>query len=299
MKVGLISDIHSNYFALVHALDILKSKIDVLVFAGDMVGYGPLPNKCIKAIKALNIPTHEVLGNHDLAVRFRFNKHINDTKRVKDDVKIATSFQFNFTAEKMVNINSQLLQSAGARYLNQLPYKDIFELEDDISFYLVHGTPGESCRQNIGNYLFPPPRGSYYRIISAIDRAANAKESDVVVVGHSHLRFMILRQKGEQEPLMGWSLYEQKHSKESNGFPKRFKFKEKDYIADNSDLQLIINPGSVGQPRDGSGNSSFALLDTDKFQLTFYDEDYPKEKLYQAAREKNVLDGPEFWARKY
>ena len=40
VSVGIISDIHSNFFALEIVLAFLTDKIDALICAGDFVGYG-------------------------------------------------------------------------------------------------------------------------------------------------------------------------------------------------------------------------------------------------------------------
>ena len=42
--------------------------------------------------------------------------------------------------------------------------------------------------------------------------------------------------------------------------------------------RLIINPGSVGQPRDGDPRASYALLDTEAFTLEYRRVAYPVEK---------------------
>ena len=48
MKCGIISDIHSNFFALQTGLEFLEGKIDVLLFVGDVVGYGPQHKNVLK-----------------------------------------------------------------------------------------------------------------------------------------------------------------------------------------------------------------------------------------------------------
>lgn len=66
-RIGLISDIHANHVALQTVLDDMAERsVDALVCAGDLVGYGPSPAECIRAIRNRDIPTVE--GNHDRAV---------------------------------------------------------------------------------------------------------------------------------------------------------------------------------------------------------------------------------------
>ncbi|WP_066639906.1 metallophosphoesterase family protein [Desulfolucanica intricata] len=65
--VAVFADIHSNLHALIAVLnDIDTRKPDFVLCAGDLVGYGPYPNKVVKIIKELNIPT--VMGNYDDAI---------------------------------------------------------------------------------------------------------------------------------------------------------------------------------------------------------------------------------------
>ena len=61
----VISDIHSNYTALKTVLDAAEP-IDGVLFAGDIVGFGPHPNDCVDAIRKLDVKS--VMGNHDHAI---------------------------------------------------------------------------------------------------------------------------------------------------------------------------------------------------------------------------------------
>jgi putative phosphoesterase len=65
MNVGIISDIHGDFQALVTALDRLDHthKVDTIVCAGDLIGRGPQPDQVVTAIRERGIPT--VRGNHD------------------------------------------------------------------------------------------------------------------------------------------------------------------------------------------------------------------------------------------
>ena len=65
MRYGVIADIHANAHALDAALEFLASQhVDRYLCAGDLVGYGPAPNECVRRVLAL--PGVSVAGNHDL-----------------------------------------------------------------------------------------------------------------------------------------------------------------------------------------------------------------------------------------
>ncbi len=79
MKIAFISDVHGNLTSLNEALkQIKKSGVDLIYSAGDIVGYGPNPEECVKTFLEYNIQS--VFGNHDYAVShpeidFRFNAY--------------------------------------------------------------------------------------------------------------------------------------------------------------------------------------------------------------------------------
>lgn len=65
MRIGLLSDVHANLFALRAAIARLRAEgVDTWMCAGDLVGYGPHPNECVETVAELE-PTC-VAGNHEL-----------------------------------------------------------------------------------------------------------------------------------------------------------------------------------------------------------------------------------------
>ena len=79
MRIGFLSDIHSNLEALQVAVEKLESeKVEKIVCIGDIVGYGADPDKCVEIIKQKADVI--VAGNHDWACVGKtdityFNKH--------------------------------------------------------------------------------------------------------------------------------------------------------------------------------------------------------------------------------
>ena len=67
MKFAIISDIHANYEALRAVLEVIHGlRIEHIYCAGDIVGYGPDPGRCIDLVRECGIVC--VQGNHDEAV---------------------------------------------------------------------------------------------------------------------------------------------------------------------------------------------------------------------------------------
>jgi predicted phosphodiesterase len=72
MRFGVIADVHANLHALDAALDFLSGQeVDAYLCAGDLVGYGPFPNECVRRVR--DLPGRCVAGNHDLIVLDRLS----------------------------------------------------------------------------------------------------------------------------------------------------------------------------------------------------------------------------------
>jgi len=117
MKIGIISDIHSNSEALNSVLKNIE-KVDEFICLGDIVGYGADPNYCIEKVKGLNCKC--VGGNHDFAVVGKVN--IN---------------YFNYAARAAILWTSLQLKKENLNFLLNLKKK--IELEDNV--LAVHGSP--------------------------------------------------------------------------------------------------------------------------------------------------------------
>jgi predicted phosphodiesterase len=67
MRLGVLADVHANWHALDAALRFFaRAGVERFLCAGDLVGYGPLPNETAERVLALE--GHAVAGNHELIV---------------------------------------------------------------------------------------------------------------------------------------------------------------------------------------------------------------------------------------
>ena len=150
MRILLISDIHGNLVALEKVLETARD-YDAVWCLGDIVGYGPNPNKCIRLIKK-QPGLKCVLGNHDAAAINAISaENFNPTARASS----------NWTCKRLTDKNKEFLQS--------LP--DILETELGL---LVHGSPYD----HIMEYLLDIDRAKVnFRLF----------EGDFCFAGHTHL----------------------------------------------------------------------------------------------------------------
>ena len=57
--------------------------------------------------------------------------------------------------------------------------------------------------------------------------------------------------------------------------PPTYEFDEFTAVRCDGDQRFLVNPGSVGQPRDGDPRASFVIWDRDRGRLEFYRVEYP------------------------
>jgi len=206
MKIGFVSDIHSNAHAFKEVLKNIKElSVDEIWCCGDIVGYSAFPNECLKVVRENRIQS--VLGNHDWAT-------------IRGD----TSW-FNEYGVAGIEHNRKHIDSDNMKFLQELPDNRSF-VRDDVSFYMAHGSP----RDNVFEYVFPWSSDVLFKTF------AEMIDADIVVLGHTHI------------PM----------EKKVSG-------------------KIFLNPGSVGQPRDGIPEASFVVFDTEnrvyRWHRTVYDID--------------------------
>jgi len=97
MKIGIISDIHSNLEAFKSSINFYeKNKVDKLIICGDIIGYGPDPYECINLAEE----------NADIILKGNHEEGIikNDFSRFKKYARISLEWTINEINEKIENI---------------------------------------------------------------------------------------------------------------------------------------------------------------------------------------------------
>lgn len=170
MKIAIISDIHSNLEALKEVLlDIGKQKVDQVLCAGDIVGYGPNPKECLALVRS--ICSHIVRGNHeDLVLGIK----INNEQKISPLALAGRIFSAdNLSADDLFFINS-------------LPDKKILT---DLNITIAHGSFIEPCAW------------------SYVDKAEDAQieltnmPTKICAIGHTHIPFVYENNVGMREDI--------------------------------------------------------------------------------------------------
>ncbi len=134
MKIGIISDIHSNLEALQAILDSArKQHVDEYICLGDIVGYGANPNECIDIMR--NLTGKFVAGNHDFGVCGLANiAHFNNAaiKAIEwtKTVMVPEHIAFLKSLPLLLNHNNKLFVHATPSYPDSWAY--ILSMNDAI-----------------------------------------------------------------------------------------------------------------------------------------------------------------------
>jgi diadenosine tetraphosphatase ApaH/serine/threonine PP2A family protein phosphatase len=141
-------------------------------------------------------------------------------------------------------------------------------LEPECRTYLESLEP-ESVRAEIGLYHASPRDPVWEYVLSAEVAAASmlAAEEPVILVGHTHVALAFAL--GEGRLAGGLAL---------DGT-------ELD-LADNE--RWLVNPGSVGQPRDGDARAAYLVLDLDAGRAVFRRVPYDVERTQREIRERGL-----------
>lgn len=215
MRIGIISDVHGNYYALRAVLEHMGG-IDALWCLGDLVGYGPQPNECVTTVS--QFPHLCVPGNHDWGTLGRLDRQA-----------------FNRDARMVLEWTFAKLTSENITYLDSLP---VMMPALPPNFTMVHASP----RNPMWEYL-----------LDLFDAAECFPLFDTryLFVGHTHV------------PLVFRELYGSvKASVPDPGEIIRLNIGPLPKEYDQAEVpRMIINPGSVGQPRDGDARASYMMLE--------------------------------------
>jgi diadenosine tetraphosphatase ApaH/serine/threonine PP2A family protein phosphatase len=228
VRVAVVSDIHGNLHALEAVLEAIdQDGPDELWCLGDLVGYGPRPNRCC-AVVAERADVC-LIGNHDLAALGRLDLEI-----------------FSPDAAVSVGWTAEVLEPEARAFLEAGEPQGERE-----GVGLFHASP----RDPVWEYVLSPG-------VAYAGLAATAQE--LVLVGHSHVALhfrlsttaLATAEAGTELELAG--------------------------------DRWLLNPGSVGQPRDGDPRAAWLLLDLEARRATYRREAYDVAGTQAEIRERGL-----------
>lgn len=257
MRTAVISDIHGNLEALERVLDELDERgVDVTICLGDILGYGPNPVEC--ADRVAERCEFSLMGNHDYAVLY-------EPTNFNDAAKKAAYW----TRDQIDNAGKED-QEAGLKRLEFLNRLRVRWCHEEL-YTCVHGT----VRRPINEYLFASdPIEKPLKVEQIFDRIDHR-----CLVGHTHVPGVFT-----DEPDFYSAAELGGVDGEDPVHVGRYEF------ADGE--KTIVNPGSVGQPRDHDPRASFAILETggDTHSVDFFRVEYDIEAVAARIHETDELD---------
>lgn len=210
MKIAIISDIHSNHYALSVLLKELEThRPDKLICAGDMFGYYPWAVETYNLLKGITLPTVYIKGNHDEMILDKLND---------------STYHVEVSYWEAVEQNLQAFQSSASdalAWLKTLQGHTTFT-EGAYKFNIYHGTPADTLN------------GRYYPDDNNL-HAWFPNKNEILILGHTHYPLHKVLPTGG----------------------------------------VIINPGSVGQPRDGNTMPAWGMFNTETGEYTPHRFSYP------------------------
>jgi predicted phosphodiesterase len=233
VRIAVISDIHGNWHAFEAVLaDVEHEHVDEVWCLGDIIGYGPQPNRCVEAARDNSDVC--LIGNHDLAALGR-----------------ADLAKFSGDAAASARWTADELDAGNRDYLETLEPKG-----ERPGAQLFHASP----RDPVWEYILDEG--------AARDALGRTTES-LVLVGHSHIPIAL-------------------HL--SNGGDLAGGLARGGSELDLSDGRFLLNPGSVGQPRDGDPRAAYLVLDLERRHARYRRIPYNVEQTQAEIREHGLPD---------
>jgi len=237
-RLAIISDIHGNIVAFDRVIaDMRRRSIDMVVCLGDIVGYGPDPKECLDAARQLCRTV--VAGNHERGV-----------------LEPALPVQWSPLARAGIEHARAQLGSADLAYLAGLP--STFTVGGEV--FGVHDSPEPS--EHGMNYL---------RNRTDAATAFRWVHHSVALVGHTHVPACFATIADQDGEVAADDIDVSPIARRMLG-PNQ---ENRGAFVGSATFELprfgraIVNPGSVGQPRDGDNRASYAILDLEEFTVEF------------------------------
>jgi len=174
MRIGIISDVHSNIDALQATYEVFcKEKIDKIICIGDVIGIGPYPEKCIQFfIDNKHYIQSFVKGNHENYLSKGISRKNHNDKNAKPMTKEQIGTH---------EWNHSRLNSEQVDFIRNLKEKDCIEIEGNK--IIVEHYPMDK-NNKFKRFLKNPNQ-------MEINELFEDKSANVYLFGHTHQRCYI------------------------------------------------------------------------------------------------------------
>lgn len=289
MRFAILSDIHGNLDALQAVFNDIDCEsrrgpepVGQIWCLGDIVGYGPQPGECVRLIRTK--ATFCVAGNHDRAATKQidlsaFSEHAAESARWTQEHLGPADLQFLYWLRDLTPVNT---------------------------FTLAHGSPADP----IWEYLTSPDAAAV---------SFDCFDSYYCVVGHTHLPTIFVQRMTDHvtpgqaikrvlDPSIALTMatpggptrkslesgqFSLASSRASASVPCERWNPPPGFCPIPAGYRAIINPGSVGQPRDGDNRASYVIFDSARgfeFRRVPYNIHETQRKIRQLGLDERLAE---------
>ena len=166
MKIGIITDIHSNISALNIVLNKFeKIEVDKIICCGDIIGIGPNPEKTVQELMKNKDKLIAVRGNHEQYLLKGLPQNVHDDKRAMSLEEIDNH---EWTHSK--------LSENSKNFISQFKISNTIEIEGK-KIYNIHYPSNENGIYK--KHIKKPTIKQNEEMFSGID-------ADIFIYGHTH-----------------------------------------------------------------------------------------------------------------
>ncbi len=287
MRIAILSDIHANLAALEAVIAHAETKgVEQFVSLGDVVGYGPDPVECVDIVAARC--DWSLLGNHDCAVLYEPTNFNEVAKRaaywtrdaiMQRHMVEAAALDARISAGELAASDPSVPEERARierdrmrrlDFINMMPVRKRFD-----RYVAVHGT----LRKYINEYLFPQDASAYPRKMR--DIFSLIPDGCTLFVGHTHWPGVFSRDMDD-------FVFDSPSDLQDGVWI----VPDASEVESPEELKSIVNPGSVGQPRDGDPRASYAILDMSgpRHRIEFQRVEYDVQKTCDRILANDQLD---------
>ena len=285
MRFLIISDIHSNLEALAAVFSDLcnnSEKIDRVLVLGDIVGYGVNPNECCTIIRFL-IGGNPSLKNEIQTIIQGIDIDETDKKNIIDYIyslgNKAIVIAGNHDQRVIGELNSAMASAAGI----SINWTKKIIHEDNVSFLNILRT-----RQKLWKYGIelvhstPVCPEDYVYVMNSASLSYAALHSKITFAGHTHkpAAYLYKKQERDSSVLVPADRIDKRLMPDGS---KSTEDVESFEVFLSPVHRYYINPGSVGQPRDGIPMASYKIYDTVTEKV------FLEKSVYDTARVKTKV----------